>query len=114
MGIEIDDYSVLVHVQTLTGVKYICGPEGRMTLSEIWSKTETVYPAQGLVKDISSHCEGFVQHKKVEDVFTVGSKVFFIGNPYFGSEGVVLDPMLIYTCGRLKSMYNKYILIQKL
>lgn len=103
MGIELEDYSVIVHVQTLTGVKYICGPEGRMTLNEIWSKTETVYPAQALIKNISSHCEGFVQHKKVEDVFTVGSKVFFIGNPYFGSEGVVLDPMLIYSCGRLKS-----------
>ncbi|KAL5276060.1 XRN1.2 family protein [Megaselia abdita] len=102
MGVELEDYSVIVHVQTLMGVKYICGPEGRMTLNEIWSKIETVYPAQAVIKNISSHCEGFVQHKKVEDVFTVGSKIFFIGNPYFGNEGVVLDPMLIYSCGRLK------------
>lgn len=112
MGIELEDYSVIVHVQTLIGVKYICGPEGRMTLSEMWSKTETVYPAQAVIKNISSHCEGFVQHKKVEDVFAIGSKIFFIGNPYFGSEGVVLDPMLIYSCGRLKSKSTILIFFQ--
>lgn len=45
-----------------------------------------------------------VQPKKVEHLFPKDSIVFFLGSPYFGSEGTVLNPLLVYECGRLKGI----------
>lgn len=50
------------------------------------------------------------QPKKIENLFPTDSTVFFLGSPYFGSEGTVLNPMLVYECGRLKGNNNAYVL----
>ena len=42
------------------------------------------------------------QSKKVEDEFPIGTSIYMLSNPYFGSEGKVIDPLLVYECGRIK------------
>ncbi|XP_023298074.2 5'-3' exoribonuclease 1 [Lucilia cuprina] len=102
MGIEFPDYSVMVHVRTYIGSSYVCGSQGKVTINEVWSQSTTVYPAQGVVSQIAVHNSLTNQHKKIEQLFPENSRIFFVGNPYFGSEGVVMNPMLVYECGRLK------------
>lgn len=102
MGIEFPDYSVLVHVRTYIGSSYICGSQGKVTVNEVWSQSTTAYPAHGVVSQITVHNSVKNQHKKIEQLFPENSKIFFVGNPYYGSEGVVMNPMLVYECGRLK------------
>lgn len=102
MGIEFPDYSVLVHVRTFMGTSYTCGTQGKLCMSEVWSTTTIAYPAQGVVSDIPVHSNSVVQHRKIEQLFPENSTIFFVGNPYYGSEGVVMNPLLFYECGRLK------------
>lgn len=102
MGIEFSDYSVLVHVRTYNGSSYTFGSQGKVSLNEAWSSITTAYPAQGIVSQILVHNSLPNQHKKIEKLFPENSRIFFIGNPYYGSEGVVMNPMLVYECGRLK------------
>ncbi|XP_013116160.2 5'-3' exoribonuclease 1 [Stomoxys calcitrans] len=102
MGIEFADLSVLVHVRTYVGSSYICGSQGKVSLSEMWSTTTTAYPAQGVVSQIAVQNTLTNQVKKIEQLFPENSRIFFVGNPYYGSEGVVMNPMLVYECGRLK------------
>lgn len=114
MGIEFPDLTVMVHAQTYLGLSYICGSQGKVTTNEIWSTTTTAYPAQGVVYDIAVNNMTTNQHKKIEQLFPENSRIFFVGNPYYGSEGVVMNPMLVYECGRLKGLMDiniKYICI---
>ncbi|XP_067640646.1 5'-3' exoribonuclease 1 isoform X2 [Eurosta solidaginis] len=102
MGIEFDDFSVLVHVRIHTGSTYTCGNQGKVIVNDAWSYSVTAYPAQGVVSEIAVHKNVGAQPKKVEHLFPTDSTVFFLGSPYFGSEGTVLNPLLVYECGRLK------------
>ncbi|XP_073829964.1 5'-3' exoribonuclease pacman [Musca autumnalis] len=102
MGIEFPDLSVLVHVRTYIGSSYICGSQGKVTLNEMWSQTTTAYPAHGVVSQITVQNTMTNQIKKIEQLFPENSRIFFVGNPYYGSEGVIMNPMLVYECGRLK------------
>uniref|UniRef100_A0A1I8N9Q4 5'-3' exoribonuclease 1 n=1 Tax=Musca domestica TaxID=7370 RepID=A0A1I8N9Q4_MUSDO len=102
MGIEYPDLSVLVHVCTYIGSSYICGSQGKVTLNEMWSPTTTAYPAHGVVSQIAVQNTLSNQVKKIEQLFPENSRIFFVGNPYYGSEGVVMNPLLVYECGRLK------------
>lgn len=102
MGIEIDQPKVLVHVKTLIGTSIVCNSQGKVINNDIWSSTEIQYPPSMIIYDLKIHNYNLILSKKVENIFPVDSKIFFVGNPYFGSEGVVLDPLLVYECGRLK------------
>ncbi|XP_055845347.1 5'-3' exoribonuclease 1 [Episyrphus balteatus] len=102
MGIEIEFPKVLVKVQTLIGTSLICGSQGRVSNNDVWSRTEIAYPPSIIVYDLKVHTISSMLPKKVENIFPVDSRIFFVGNPYFGSEGTVLDPLLVYECGRLK------------
>lgn len=104
MGIEFSDLTVLVHVRTYVGSSYICGSQGKVSLNEMWSQTTTAYPAQGVVLEIAVQNSPVSQVKKIEQLFPENSRIFFVGNPYYGSEGVIMDPMLVYECGRLKGI----------
>lgn len=110
LGIDVGHITVLVHALPLVGREYILGSEGRMTLKKVWSNIEIAYPLQAIVKDISVHNPDFVQYKQVEEVFQVGSDVFMLSNPFYGSKGEVVDPAIALHCGRIKS--NKNLLIK--
>lgn len=102
MGVEYADFSVMVHVRTYIGSSYVCGSQGKVAMNEVWSQTTTAYPAQGVVSQISVHNCVINHHKKIEQLFPERSSIFFVGNPYYGSEGIVMNPMLVYECGRLQ------------
>ncbi|XP_054727908.1 5'-3' exoribonuclease 1 isoform X2 [Anastrepha obliqua] len=102
MGIEFDDFTVLVHVRTHVGSTYTCGNQGKIIINDAWGQAVTAYPAQGVVSEIAVQKNLALQPKKVENLFPTDSTVFFLGSPYFGSEGTVLNPLLVYECGRLK------------
>lgn len=102
MGIRFANYDVLVYIRTYAGSSVEFGQQGSVYMKDSWSSTVTAYPAQGVVADIQVRENMRQQFKKIEELFPVGSCVFFIGNPYFGSEGTVLDPLLVYSCGRVQ------------
>ncbi|XP_036218346.2 5'-3' exoribonuclease 1 [Bactrocera oleae] len=102
MGIELDDFSVLVHVRVHIGTTCVCGNQAKIIVSDAWGYSVTAYPAQAVVAEIAVQKSVVVQPKKVEHLFPKDSIVFFLGSPYFGSEGTVLNPLLVYECGRLK------------
>ncbi|KAH8280639.1 hypothetical protein KR054_003132, partial [Drosophila jambulina] len=102
MGIKFHNYNVLVYVRTYAGSSLEFGPKGSLITQDSWSSSVTGYPAQGVVTDLTVSESLRQKFRNVEELFPVGSPVFFIGNPYYGSEGTVLDPSLAYSCGRIK------------
>ncbi|XP_032296461.1 5'-3' exoribonuclease 1 isoform X2 [Drosophila virilis] len=102
MGIKFANYYVLVYIRTYAGSSVEFGQRGSIFMQDSWNSSVTPYPAQGVVSDITVRDNLHVQFRKIEQLFPVGSTVFFIGEPYAGSEGTVLDPMLVYSCGRVQ------------
>lgn len=105
MGIRFANYDVLVYIRTYAGSSVEFGQQGSVYMKDSWNSQVTAYPAQGVVADIQVRENMRQQFRKIEELFPVGSCVFFIGNPYFGSEGTVLDPLLVYTCGRVQGKF---------
>ncbi|XP_033150232.1 5'-3' exoribonuclease 1 [Drosophila busckii] len=102
MGIKFHNYDVLLYIRTYAGSSVEFGQRGDVYMKDAWSTAVTAYPAQGVVSDIDVR-DNMRQHfSKIEELFPVGSTIFFIGTPYFGSEGTVLDPQLVYSCGRIQ------------
>lgn len=104
MAIKFPSYDVLVYIRTYTGSSVEFGKRGSVYMKDSWNSTLTAYPAQGVVSGIKVQDNMHAQFNKIEQLFPKGSTVFFIGNPYAGSEGTVLDPMLVYSCGRIQGM----------
>lgn len=46
MGIELDDFSVLVHVRVHIGTTCVCGNQAKIIVSDAWGYSVTAYPAQ--------------------------------------------------------------------
>jgi len=101
MGIQFHNYDVLVYVRTYAGSSTEFGAKGTLKVRDAWSSAITGYPAQGVVAELAVKESMRKQFSKVEDFFPAGSPIFFIGNPYYGSEGTVMDPLLAYSCGRI-------------
>ncbi|XP_017089098.2 5'-3' exoribonuclease 1 isoform X1 [Drosophila bipectinata] len=102
MGIQFSSYEVLVYVRTYAGSSVEFGPKGEIFMRDAWSSSVTGYPAHGVVADLIVKENMRQQFRNMEELFPVGCPIFFIGNPYYGSEGTVLDPMLVYNCGRIQ------------
>ncbi|KAH8294459.1 hypothetical protein KR018_007499, partial [Drosophila ironensis] len=102
MGIEFPNYDVLVYVCPFAGSTIEFGSKGEIYTRDAWSKILTAYPSQGVVTNLAVQENMRQQFNKIDELFPVNSPVFFIGKPYFGSEGTVLDPQLVYSCGRIK------------
>ncbi|XP_037723371.1 5'-3' exoribonuclease 1-like isoform X2 [Drosophila subpulchrella] len=102
MGIQFHNYDVLVYVRTYAGSSTEFGAKGTLKVRDAWSSAVTGYPAQGVVAELAVKESMRKQFSKVEDFFPAGSPIFFIGNPYYGSEGTVMDPLLAYSCGRIQ------------
>ena len=110
MGIDVNTINVLVIAQPLLSRQYVYGSHGKMTLEKVWSDHYTYYALQTIVTDINVHNPSFVQYQRVEDVFVKDAVVFMVSTMYYGSEGVVVDPTPVKTCGRIKSLYIFFII----
>lgn len=104
MAIKFPSYDILLYIRTYAGSSVEFGQRGTVFMKDSWNSTLTAYPAQGVVTDLKVRDNMRAQFNKIEQLFPTGSTVFFIGNPYAGSEGTVLDPMLVYSCGRVQGM----------
>lgn len=105
MGIDFGELTVLVKARTYVGTKLHCNLQGKVTKVDSWSDSIISYPAQGLVSKIPVYNEIINQYEAIEHLYPEESKIFFIGNPYYGSEGTVINPLLVYECGRLKGIF---------
>ncbi|XP_026838294.1 5'-3' exoribonuclease 1 [Drosophila erecta] len=102
MGIKFANYDVLVYVRTFAGSSTVFGAKGTLKVRDSWSTSITGYPAQGVVAELAVRESMRKQFHSVEDFFPVGSTIFLITDPYYGSEGTVQDPLLAHTNGRIQ------------
>lgn len=91
LGVDVGEINILIHANIFMGSKLVCGPDSNIKEEKQWSRLPVCYPLQVTVKDIAVHCPGFKEKKSLKDVFPVGSPVFMLGNPYYGSMGEVVD-----------------------
>eukprot|EP00099_Drosophila_melanogaster_P014639 NP_523408.2 pacman, isoform A [Drosophila melanogaster] len=102
MGIQFANYDVLVYVRTFAGNSTEFRDKGALMVRDSWSSSVTGYPAQGVVADLTVWERMRKNFLNVEHYFPVGSTIFLITDPYYGSEGTVQDPRLAYTNGRIQ------------
>lgn len=101
MGIEVGDVDILVRVRPLAEQKYVFGEKGKMTLQKIWSTIDAYYPIQTIIRDIKMHSAEIAEQTHVCEVFKKKSRVFMVSTIYYGSSGIVVDPSLVESCGRI-------------
>ncbi|XP_030763279.1 LOW QUALITY PROTEIN: 5'-3' exoribonuclease 1-like [Sitophilus oryzae] len=102
LGVEVGDVQIVCHVQVMIGRKYVFSPSGRLTLEKQFSENTAVYPLQTVVSEISVFDQHHSTFRDVLDVFSEGSICFTLCNPYYGSQGIVLDSREIIARGRIK------------
>ena len=66
-----------------------------MELSKDWANIEQPFAYQTIIQNIVVHDPGYDKVRSIQDHFTVGSKVFMLANPYYGSMGEV--KIIIFT-----------------
>ncbi|XP_063901508.1 5'-3' exoribonuclease 1 isoform X2 [Zophobas morio] len=91
MGIELGKTNILVHVQLMTGRKYVFTSGRRVTLEKQFSKITSAYPLQSTVVDIKVHDEYQSAYTDIADVFPNGSFCFSLTCPHYGSQGIVIE-----------------------
>ena len=74
----------------MTGRKYVCGRDARITLEKLWSKTPQHFAFQTIRKDILVHDPSFTQYRTLPELFPSGSISYVLANPYYGCEATVL------------------------
>uniref|UniRef100_A0A8C0GMW3 5'-3' exoribonuclease 1 n=1 Tax=Chelonoidis abingdonii TaxID=106734 RepID=A0A8C0GMW3_CHEAB len=105
-GIIINETSVVVYAQLLTGRRYQLNPNGEVYLEKQWSKQVLPFVYQTIVKDISAFDSRFSNIKTLDDLFPPGSTVFMLGTPYYGCTGEVQDSCDVITEGRIRVVFN--------
>ncbi|XP_072396590.1 5'-3' exoribonuclease 1 isoform X2 [Diabrotica undecimpunctata] len=101
MGIAIGDSKVLVYVKQLVGRKYSFS-NGKFKLEKQFSDNISCYPLQTVVFNINAYDPLYHLEKEVETIYPKDSVCFVLGNPYYGSQGVVLDASAVTKTGRIK------------
>ncbi|XP_037931182.1 5'-3' exoribonuclease 1-like [Teleopsis dalmanni] len=101
MGIELEDYDVMMQVHAYVGKAYICGAMGKIVQNDVWSPLTTNYPVQCVVPEISLIQNKNIGVQKIEEFFPVGTLTFYLGNKYHACAGEVIDPMTAYINGRI-------------
>lgn len=103
MGINLGEVEQLVHVTPMLSREYVVNSQGgaKMFLMKKWSATEVVCAPHAIVRNLGVQYEELDPYKTVEQVYANGSIIFMMNEMYYGSQGVVVEPLL--SNGRLKS-----------
>ncbi|XP_018322001.1 5'-3' exoribonuclease 1 isoform X2 [Agrilus planipennis] len=91
LGINVGETQVLVHVRVMIGRKYAFTPQGRVNLEKQWAVIESAYPLQAVVQNIAVYEKKYEMYKSIGNIFSVGTKCFMLGQPYYGAVGEVLE-----------------------
>ncbi|KFO21863.1 5'-3' exoribonuclease 1 [Fukomys damarensis] len=105
-GIIINETSIVVYVQLLTGRKYQINYNGEVHLEKQWSKQILPFVYQTIVKDIRAFDSRFSSIKTLDDLFPPGSVVFMLGTPYYGCTGEVQVSGDVITEGRIRVVFS--------
>lgn len=90
-GVDIGETSIVIEASVMSGRKYVCGKEGKITLEKVWSKTKQMFALQTTRKDILVYDPSFTQYRSLEELFIPGSTCFIMAdNQYYGCEATVL------------------------
>lgn len=101
MGIDVGDVETLVCARPLAERKYVFGEKGRMTLEKVWSSVDVYHPIQTVIRDIKMHTAEVAEQTHVCEVFQKNARVFMVSTIYYGSSGIVVDPSMVESCGRI-------------
>lgn len=105
-GVVINETSVLLYAQLLTGRKYVVSPNGQVHLEKQWAKQILPFAFQTIVKDIKSFDSSLSRFKTLEELFPVSTTVFMVGNPYYGAMGEVQDSSDVISEGRVRVVFT--------
>lgn len=93
---------ILVHVQVMTGRKYVFTQHGRATLEKQYATVQSHYPLQAVVKNISVHDQYHSTYQDISTVFPPGATCFLLAHPHYGAMGEVMDTPDCLEKGRVK------------
>ncbi|KAM8952222.1 5'-3' exoribonuclease 1 isoform 2-T2 [Pelodytes ibericus] len=105
-GVTINETSVVLYAQLLTGRLYRLSQSGEIHFEKQWSKQILPFVYQTIVKDITAFESGFTHYKTLGELFTPGSSVFMLGTPYYGSMGEVQDSSDVLSENRVRVLFN--------
>uniref|UniRef100_A0A8C5NGL0 5'-3' exoribonuclease 1 n=1 Tax=Gouania willdenowi TaxID=441366 RepID=A0A8C5NGL0_GOUWI len=105
-GIMINETSVILYGQLLTGRKYVPKANGVVELEKQWSKQVLPFAYQAVVKDIKAFYSSLTSFKSLDELFPLGTTVFMVGNPYYGAMGEVQESQDIIQEGRVRVVFN--------
>ncbi|XP_053528818.1 5'-3' exoribonuclease 1 isoform X1 [Artibeus jamaicensis] len=105
-GIIINETSVVIYAQLLTGRKYQINQNGEVHLEKQWSKQVLPFVYQAIVKDIRAFDSRFSSIKTLDDLFPPRSMVFMLGTPYYGCAGEVQDSGDVIAEGRIRVVFS--------
>ncbi|XP_067851147.1 5'-3' exoribonuclease 1 isoform X3 [Heptranchias perlo] len=105
-GILINETSVLVYAQLLTGRRYVFGHNGDVTLEKEWSKQVLPFAHHTTVKNLKSFDSSFAHFSTLDELFPPRIKVFMMGTPYYGCMGEIQDSSDVIKDGRIRVVFN--------
>ncbi|XP_069753461.1 5'-3' exoribonuclease 1 isoform X2 [Narcine bancroftii] len=105
-GILINETSVLVYAQLLTGHRYVFGQNGKVILEKEWSKQILPFAHQTTVMNLKSFDSSFSLFHTLDELFPPRINVFMMGTPYYGCMGEVQDSSDVIKDGRIRVVFN--------
>ncbi|XP_075717589.1 5'-3' exoribonuclease 1 [Rhinoderma darwinii] len=105
-GVIINDTSVVIYAQLLTGRRYQLSQKGDVFLEKQWSKQVLPFVYQAIVKDITAFESGSSPFKTLSELFSTGSIVFMLGIPYYGCMGEVQDSSDVLSENRIRVLFS--------
>ncbi|XP_034038909.1 5'-3' exoribonuclease 1 [Thalassophryne amazonica] len=104
-GIVVNETEVLVYGQLLTGRKYVPKANGEVVLEKQWSKQILPFAYQTVVKDIKAFYSFLTTFRRLDELFPLGTTVFMVGHPYYGTMGEVQDSSDVIEEGRVRVVF---------
>ncbi|XP_061746644.1 5'-3' exoribonuclease 1-like [Nerophis ophidion] len=105
-GIVVQETSVLVYGQLLTGRKFVPKAGGVVELEKQWAKQVLPFAYQTVVKDIKAFYSSLSTFSSLEELFPPHTTVFMVANPYYAAMGEVQDSSDVIKEGRIRVVFN--------
>ncbi|KAA8586685.1 hypothetical protein FQN60_000521 [Etheostoma spectabile] len=105
-GIIVNETSMVLYGQLLTGRKYVPKANGVVELEKQWAKQVLPFAYQTVVKNIKAFYSCLTSFKSLDELFPPATTVFMVGNPYYGAMGEVQDSSDVIQDGRVRVVFN--------
>lgn len=102
LGVNVGETNVLVHVQIMTGRKYVFTTHGRATLEKQFAFVQSHYPLQTVVRDLIVYDENHSSLQDIATIFPAGASCFMLSHPHYGAMGEILEDQECLQKGRVK------------